>query len=65
MTDNTQQARAASIPDTAIEAAAEQWGDGMNFLIIDRVRARIKKRVERAGEGPWRTCITTPGRVRL
>ena len=35
------------------------WGDSGNFMIADRVRARIKVRVERSGDGPWRRCITT------
>ena len=57
------------IPDEAVEAAnlraAEQWGDGMNFLYINRIRSRIKVRVERAGDGPWRRCITLPGKESL
>ena len=36
-----------------------EWG-GHGSLAIDRVRARIKVRVERAHNGPWRRCITAP-----
>lgn len=36
-----------------------EWGGGGNFA-IDRVRALIKIRMERAENGPWRRCITAP-----
>lgn len=36
-----------------------EWG-GCGSFAIDRVRARIKVRMERAEDGPWRRCITAP-----
>ena len=36
-----------------------EWGDGQNYINTERIRARIKVRVERAGNGPWRRCVTT------
>lgn len=36
-----------------------EWG-GHGSLAINRVRARIKVRLERAHNGPWRRCITAP-----
>ena len=36
-----------------------EWGDGQNYMIADRIHARIKVRLERTGDGPWRKCITT------
>ena len=40
-----------------------EWGDGRNYMTTDRILARIKVRVERAGDGPWRRCITTKGKA--
>lgn len=40
-----------------------EWGDGRNSVIAARARARIKVRVERASNGPWRKCITTKTKV--